>query len=154
MTNEERDALIEQYRAGPGEVAAALADVGPEALDRPTGEGEWTVRVIVHHLADSEMISATRLRRLLAVDGPLIQGYDEPDYARRFHYAERPVEPAIEMLRAARSTTVQILERLGDADWRRGGTHEEGGEYGVEPWLRIYAAHAHEHADQIRRAAR
>jgi hypothetical protein len=133
-------------------VVRALAEVGEAALDRPTGPGEWTVREVVHHLADSEMVSATRLRRILAEDEPRIQGYDEPAYARRFRYAERPIEPALDALRAARSTTAQILDGLTEADWARTGTHEEGGAYGVEIWLGIYAAHAHQHADQIRRA--
>ena len=108
----------------------------------------------MHHLADSEMTSAIRLRRLIAEEQPVIVGYDEAEWARRLHYDDRPIGPSLDALAAARSTTADILDRLTDAEWGRVGTHTESGAYGVERWLEIYAAHAHEHADQIRRRAR
>jgi hypothetical protein len=148
----DRSALVEQYRAGPAELRAALAEIGDANLDRRPADGGWTPREVVHHTADSEMTSAIRLRRLVAEDEPLIVGYDGDEFARRLHYEDRPIEPALEAIAGARSTTVQILERLTDAEWQRTGTHSEMGAYGVERWLEIYAAHCHEHADQIRRA--
>lgn len=153
MDPKERTRLVQRYRDGAAEVERALKEIGRASLDTRPEDGSWTPREIVHHLADSEMTSAIRLRTLLAEDEPLIRGYDEEGYARRFAYAERPVGPALEALRAARATTLQILERLADADWARAGRHSESGDYGVETWLRIYSEHAHEHADQIRRAA-
>jgi len=105
----------------------------------------------VHHLADSETISGIRLRRLLIEENPQIQGYDQDDYARRFRYQERPWEPALRAFEAARTTTAQLLDTMTDADWQRAGTHSESGAYSAEGWLRVYAAHAHIHADQIRK---
>jgi hypothetical protein len=95
-----------------------------------------------------------RLRRLLAEDRPTIHAYDEAAFARKLHYGSRPVEPALAALRAARETTLTLLEQLSDEDWSRTGTHTESGPYSVETWLEIYAAHAHDHAEQIRRALR
>jgi hypothetical protein len=153
LTPAERAALVELYRDGHRVVTEALAGTTAADLDaQPSDPDEWTPRMVVHHLADSEMMSATRLRRLIAEDDPVIQGYDEPLFARRLFYDDRPIEPALAALGAARSTTLQILERLTDDQWARTGTHTESGRYGVEDWLRIYAAHAHEHADQIGRA--
>jgi hypothetical protein len=146
----ERTSLIEAYEAGPDEVNRALGEIGRDAFDRRPPDGSWTAREVVHHLADSEMRSAIRLRRLLAEDNPTILGYDEAGYAATFNYAERAMEPALAAFRAARSTTAQILRQLDDRAFARGGTHSESGPYGVEDWLRIYARHAHEHADQIR----
>ena len=97
------------------------------------------------------MTSAIRLRRLIAEDQPLIQGYDQDDYARRLHY-DRPIEASLAAFGAARASTVPLLERLTDAEWDCVGTHSESGAYSVDGWLEIYAAHAHNHADQIRRA--
>ena len=57
------------------------------------------------------------------------------------------------ILRAVREATADLLDRMTDADWTRTGTHSESGAYSAERWLEIYAAHAHDHADQIRRAA-
>jgi hypothetical protein len=98
------------------------------------------------------MTSAIRLRRLLAEDSPVIQGYDEEEYARRLYYDSRPLEPSLAALRATRESTATILDLLSEQDWRRSGTHTESGEYSVEMWLEIYAEHAHDHAGQIERA--
>jgi hypothetical protein len=151
MTNEERRALVERYRDGYAEVVRALEGIGPAELDARPAPGTWSPREIVHHLADSEMISAIRLRRLIAEDAPVIVGYDQDEYARRLYY-DRPIEVSLDTFRAARACTVELLERLTHEQWARGGVHSESGPYGVERWLEIYAKHAHGHADQIRRA--
>ena len=147
-----RRRLIERYKEGPVEVDRALSDITDAELDARASADDWTAREVVHHLADSEMTSAIRLRRLLTEDAPVISGYDEAAFARRLHYGQRPIGPALDAFRAARSTSAQLLELLSDDDWSRGGTHSESGAYGVETWLEIYAAHAHDHAAQIRRA--
>ncbi len=151
MTNEERRRLIERYREGYAEVNRAIAGIGPAELDARPAAGAWSAREIVHHLADSEMTSAIRLRRLVAEDAPLIVGYDQEEFARRLFY-DRPIDASLEAFKAARSSTVEILERLTPEQWARAGTHSETGAYSVERWLQIYADHAHGHADQIRRA--
>ena len=66
--------------------------------------------------------------------------------------SDRPVEPSLEAMRWARESTVQLLDRMTEADWRIVGRHTESGSFGTEDWLRIYAAHAIDHAEQIRRA--
>lgn len=151
MNAEERRNLIQQYRSGADEVVKAIGGLDDAALDHRPAEGEWTPREIVHHLADSEMTSAIRLRRLVAENSPVIHGYDEEEFARRLHY-DRPVENSIAALKATRDTTADILDRLSDDEWARAGTHSEVGSYSVETWLEIYSRHAHDHADQIRRA--
>jgi hypothetical protein len=152
MDPTDRDRLIEVYRNGHAVVVAALAGLTDEQLDRRPAADEWTAREVCHHLADSEMTSAIRLRRLLAEDDAVIAGYDEQAFARRLHY-DRPIEPSLEAFRWARETTAAILDRLTDADWARAGTHTESGAYGVETWLEIYADHGIAHAHQIRTAA-
>ena len=105
----------------------------------------------MHHTADSELTSAIRLRRLIAEDEPDVGAYDEELFARRLHY-DRPLDASLAAIRAARESTAEILDRLDEADWARGGTHPEHGRYTVETWLRVYAEHCHEHAEQLRRA--
>ena len=150
MDQTTRRTLIERYQDGPRVVAEALGQIGEAELDARPGPDEWTVREIVHHLADSEMTSAIRLRRLLVEDAPVVTGYDERAFARRLT-ADRPLAAALDAFAAARRTTAEILERLDEADWARAGTHSESGRYSVEDWLAIYAAHAHDHAAQIGR---
>jgi hypothetical protein len=151
MTPEKRQELIMQYAAGYDEVAKSLDGFPNGQLTAHPISGKWSACEIVQHLADSEMNSAIRLRRLLAEDRPVIQSYDQEDYATRFKYNERDFAPALEAFRGARATTTQLLSRMSDEDWQREGWHPESGLYSTEQWLKIYAAHAHNHAAQIRR---
>lgn len=151
MTPAERTTLIAHYKRGYRAVVAALRGIRPAELDFRPAEGEWSAREVVHHLADSETIAGIRLRRLLVEQAPVIQGYDQDDYARRLRYQMRPVAPALRAFEAARATTAQLLDTMSDADWARVGVHTESGAYSGETWLAIYAEHAHVHADQIRR---
>jgi hypothetical protein len=151
MTPEERQQLIAQYKAGFDEVSRNLAGFPPNSLTAHPLAGKWSAAEIVHHLADSETISGQRLRRLLVEDHPLIQGYDQDQFATRLRYNERDIAPALEAFRAARATTGQLIDLMTEEDWHREGTHSESGSYSAEDWLKIYAAHAHNHAAQIAR---
>jgi hypothetical protein len=146
-----RQGLVEQYKNGYAEVSAALEGATDADLDRRPAPGKWTAREIVHHLADSEMTSAIRLRRLIAEDNPVIVGYDQEEFARRLKYS-RPIAASLDAFKAARETTAQILDLLSETEWQRAGTHSESGPYSVATWLEIYAAHARGHAQQIRHA--
>ena len=152
MDPTERASLIDRYRAGTAAVEDALVGVTDEELDRaPADSDEWTARQVAHHLADSESMAYIRLRRLIAEDFPSIAGYDEPEWARRLHY-DRPIASSLAVLWAVRAASLELLERLTPDEWTRRGIHGESGSYGVEEWLRIYAVHPHDHADQIRAA--
>jgi hypothetical protein len=147
---EEREAMIQRYRDGYRAVSDAFQGLTEDELDRSASD-EWTPRMIAHHLADSEMTSAIRLRRLIVEDGPVIHGYDEKQFADRLT-SDRPIEPSLEAMRWARESTAQILDRLSDEDWSRTGMHSESGPYSVEDWLTIYANHGHDHAKQVDRS--
>jgi hypothetical protein len=146
-----RSAMIEQYKRGYREVADAIAGATDEELDARPAPGKWTAREIIHHLADSEMTSAIRMRNLIATDNVAVVGYDQDVFARRLHY-DRPIAASLAAFKAARETTAELLDRLSEGDWTREGTHTEHGRYGMDTWLGIYSVHAHGHAEQIRRA--
>jgi hypothetical protein len=147
----DRAALLDRFRTGYADVEAALAGITEAELDHPAPDGGWTARQVVHHLADSEATAYVRLRRLIAEDEPLIQGYDEPEYARRLHY-DRPIASSLAVLAAVRAAGLSLLESLTPSEWDRRGTHAESGAYSVDGWLEIYAGHSHDHANQIRAA--
>ena len=151
MTSEERQELIAQYRAGFDEVAQALDGFPSDKLTAHPIAGKWSATEIVHHLADSETTSGLRLRRLLSEDHPLIQGYDQDAYATELKYNQREIGPALDLFRGTRACTAQLFDLMSDVDWQREGTHSESGSYSAEDWLKIYAAHARNHAAQIRR---
>ena len=153
MQPDERQQLIALYQDGYRVVAEALVKATPEELDAVPGPGKWSARQIVHHLADSEMTAAVRFRLLLAEDRPSIKGYDQDRLADRLHY-ERAHEASLELFRATRAATAELMGCLTEEDWLREGTHSEVGRFGLDTWLRIYGPHAHKHAEQIRLALR
>ena len=151
MTSEERQQLIAQYKAGGDEVTRALDGFPADKLTEHPFEGKWSAAEIIHHLSDSETTSGLRLRRLLSEDHPSIQGYDQDLYAASLNYNDREIGPALDLFRSTRACTAQLFDFMGDEDWRRAGTHSQSGPYSAEDWLKIYAAHAHNHAAQIQR---
>jgi hypothetical protein len=149
MTSDERKTLIAQYNDGYRVVAEAVAGATDAELDARPAPGKWTAREVVHHLADSEMTAASRLRLLVATDNPQIVGYDQDQFARKLYY-DRPIGASLDAFKAARRSSAEILERMTDTDWARAaGTHTEHGPYTADRWLEIYARHAHAHAEQI-----
>src|ERR1700751_1157966 len=103
MEKETRKKLIDAYKDGYRAVAEALTGADDAELDARPAPGKWTAREVVHHLADSEMTSAIRLRLLLAVDAPRIVGYDQDLFAARLHY-DRPIEASLDAFKSARRT--------------------------------------------------
>lgn len=148
MDHAERDKLVALYRDGYRAIAEALHNATQEEMAARPAPSQWSACEIVHHLADSEMTAAVRLRMLLALDRPTIHGYDQDVFAQKLHY-DRPYEASLEAFRYARESTAQLLESLTEDEWLREGTHSEIGAFGVMKWLEIYGKHAHSHARQI-----
>ena len=155
MDPETRRKLIDQSKDGCRAVTEALEGATDAELDAHPAPGKWSAREIVHHLADSETNSYVRLRRMLVDDGTDIQVYDQERWAAepRLGY-DGPIELPLAVLEAVRASSAALLRRLHDADFARTGHHVEHDTYSVQLWLEIYADHAHDHADQIRRARR
>src|SRR5215217_5272413 len=118
MNATEREALIDQYEDGFRAVSAALEEITAAELEAREAPGEWSPREIVHHLADSEMTSAVRLRLLIAQDNPTLVGYDQEAFVANL-YPERPIEPSLAAFGAARAATAPILRQLTEEQWQR-----------------------------------
>ena len=151
MSPAERRDLIARYADGPERLREALAEVPEEMMQWRPAPGKWSVHEVVVHCADSEANAHGRIRTLIAEKDPVIQGYDQDEWARRFDYHARPMGTALVTVEAVRANTVPILEALTEADWKKQGRHTESGAYGAEDWLRSYGTHLEVHAAQIRR---
>ena len=151
MNAADRQALIERYRALPDAIAPLLADAPDAVLDAAAGSGEWSARQIVHHLGDSELMDAARLRLIAAEEQPEITPYDETLFAERLG-AERPIAPSLAAIRAARESGAEILQRLEAPDFERSGIHPEHDEYTLAIWLERAVEHGEAHLNQLRQA--
>ena len=149
LSRAEREALIQRYADGPARLKAALATVSAAALRWRPEPGEWSAHEVVVHCADSETNAAARIRYLAAEADPVILGYDEAEWARRFGYHDHPLEPALALVEAVRANTVALIRRMHEEAWQRVGRHSESGRYSAEDWLKIYAEHLEIHARQV-----
>jgi DinB family protein len=149
LTRADRDTLIQHYADGPARLRAAFATVPPAARQWRPKPGEWSAHEVVVHCADSETQSASRIRVLASDRNPVIQGYDEAQWARDFDYHAHPLDLAFTTVDAVRANTTVLLRRLPETAWSKVGHHTESGRYTAEDWLRIYADHLENHARQI-----
>jgi hypothetical protein len=121
-------------------------------LDVADQEG-WTPRQVIHHVADSEVQSYARLRRLVAEPGTMIQGYDEAKWAENkdLNYKVVEVSHSIEVIAAVRRSSYLLLQRLSADTLNNAGVHSESGAYSVLDWISTYTRHPLEHAEQIKK---
>lgn len=120
-------------------------------LRRPEKPGKWCVLEVVQHLADTELVYGYRVRMIVTLDTPPIQGYDQDVWARTFRYRELPVAQVLGQVGALRAANLQLYRSLDDAQLRRAGLHSERGLETVAHNLRMMGAHDLVHRRQIER---
>src|SRR5215475_15204685 len=135
---------LEQVRLG----------LSTEQLTQPEAHGKWSVRHVLQHLADSELVWGYRLRMVLAHDRPQLTGYDQDLWAERLGYDEASADRALQDFGALRRANLRLLARASDEDLKRVGVHAERGEESVEHMIRLYAGHELMHMEQLARIRR
>ena len=150
MNHEERKEKIEAYGHGYDLLIRALAEVPKEAWQFRPSAKDWSVHEIIVHMADSESMSALRVRKLIVEPGSLLMGYEEAKWADALNYKTQSAEDALQIIKLARQTTYHLLKTLPDDVFTHSVTHPEYSEpYTFERWLTIYADHIPNHINQI-----
>lgn len=142
--------LLERFRRGAELLAMSMTGAAGAELDFVPEPGKWSVRQIVCHLADSEIVGAMRFRQIAAEDRPAMQGFDEKAWAANLDYSKRKPSHAIETFRIIRAENYELLKSLPEPAFERVGIHSERGETTLLDWLRIYTNHPEKHAVQLR----
>ena len=132
----------------PEQLREAVRALDDEQLNTPYREGGWTVRQLVHHVADSHMIAFTRLRRALTEEWPEVQPYDEKAFATLAD-TTAPVEWSLEIVESVHARWVMILQSLNEGQWTRGFRHAERGPMQVDHATLLYAWHSRHHVAHI-----
>jgi hypothetical protein len=138
-------------RQTPPSLQRFLETVPARFVTSPEAPGKWSIRDVVQHLADSELVGGFRLRMVMAHDRPPIVGYDQDLWASRLRYRDADIRDALEQFTALRRANVRIWERLGPDDLIRVGLHSERGEESLEHMRRLYAGHDLLHLRQLER---
>jgi hypothetical protein len=146
----ERQAKIDIIRAFPEEFEAVVWGLTPEQLDTVSIPGEWTVRQIVHHVADSHMNSFIRVKLIMSMDQPPLQGYPQEIWAE-MRDVRLPIEASLLILKGLHARWVLVFESLADEDWSRYGNHSENGKMTLDDLLDYYAWHGQNHIDHVKK---
>jgi len=145
----EREERIAALASLPEELRAAVAGLSPEQLDTPYRPGGWTVRQVVHHLADSHMNAYVRFKLAVTEEEPVVKTYDEAAWAELADARLAEVELSLRLLESLHARWVVFLRSLSPAQWERGFRHPEHGLMPLERVLQLYAWHGRHHVAHI-----
>jgi hypothetical protein len=141
--------LLERFRRGPEALASVLAGVSGVEEDFVTAPGKWSIRQIVAHVADAELVGAHRLRQVIAEDNPTLIAFDQDAWTRNLDYARRTPQQSIESFRRVRGENYELLKELPTTAWERTGNHSENGPMTLRRLLEGYTGHAESHARDL-----
>jgi hypothetical protein len=142
-------ALLERFRRGAELLAVVLTGVFGEEEDFAPAPGKWTVRQIVAHLADAELVGAHRLRQVIAEDNPTLIAYNQDAWTANLDYARRKPKQSLETFRRIRAENYELLKGLPESAFDRAANHTENGPMTLRQLLEGYAGHAESHARQL-----
>jgi uncharacterized damage-inducible protein DinB len=148
ITRDERIGAIAALADLPTELRNALQGLKFAQINTPYREGGWTVRQLVHHIADSHMNAFIRVRLALTEDWPTIKPYNEAAWAT-LHDSTAPIEWSLELLESLHARWVMLLQSLTDEQWQRGFRHPESGPMTVEYTTLVYGWHSRHHVAHI-----
>jgi len=130
--------MLERFRRGPEVLAVVLTGVYGEEMDFTTAPEKWSIRQIVAHLADTELVGAHRFRQVIAEEKPTLVVYDQNAWTRNLDYARR-----------LRAENYELLKALPETAFERTGVHTERGPQSLRQLLETYAEHVETHARQM-----
>jgi hypothetical protein len=148
-TMEERKAKIEKIRELPQKLTEAVQGLNDAQLDTPYRDGGWTVRQVVHHVADSHMNSFLRFKWMLTEKFPKIKTYNQDLWATSPEYA-LPIDSTLLLIRGLHERWVVLLNSIPESDWTtRTADHPENGIVTLDRMLDIYSGHGEKHCGHI-----
>ena len=149
LSDSERTAAIAKIAAAPATLRASVSGLSDAQLDSTYREGSWTLRQVVHHLADSHVNSYTRFRLALTENHPRIKAYDEGKWAELEDARTLPIEVSLKLLEALHERWVTLLRSLSRADFDRTIDHPENGTMTLDQLIAMYAWHGDHHIAHV-----
>jgi hypothetical protein len=145
----ERALALETLRELPRKLRMAVEDLSGDQLETPYREGGWTVRQVVHHVADSHSVAYARVRFALTEDWPTVKPYQEDRWAELEDARQGAIAPSLDLLTGLHTRWVELLTGLEEKEWKRGYLHPESGRLSVEQVLALYDWHSRHHLAHV-----
>ncbi len=137
--------LIQQYLAGADALGPAIAGLSADDLNAHPIPETWSIRQIVLHVMDADLVTSERMKRVIAEENPPLIGFDESAFARNLFYESLDVELAAELFAKNRRMTAEILRRLPESAFARYGTHSERGRVTLGELVLVMVGHLEHH---------
>jgi uncharacterized damage-inducible protein DinB len=151
VTDEKRRRWIAEMAQTPANLRVALAGLGDDQLDTHYREGGWTLRQVVHHLADAHINGFVRFKLALTEDNPPIKTYEETLWADTVDGREAPVELSLKLLEALHERWIILLDSLRESDFAKSFNHPQRGVMTIDKAIQLYAWHGVHHTAHITR---
>jgi len=145
----ERAQRIDAIASAPAQLRLAVAGLTDEQLDTPYRPGGWTVRQVVHHVADSHMNASIRFRSGFTEENPTIKPYDQKAWAELPDVRHLPVDVSLRILESMHERLVHLLQAVQPSMFARTIMHPENGPMTLDQVLNVYAWHGRHHAAHI-----
>jgi hypothetical protein len=142
---------IESQRKAPKRLRKLVKGLSAKQHARRPEEGKWSIKEVLAHLADGEVVLGSRLRYVAAMERPALVGYDQDLFVRNLRYDDVDADALIDAFAAVRALNVALLDRLPDEVFTRVGMHAERGEESLSTMVHMYAGHDRIHEQQIER---
>jgi uncharacterized damage-inducible protein DinB len=149
LTAEERRAAIDAIAAAPARLRTAVKGLNDSQLDTPYRPGGWTVRQLVHHVADSHMNAYTRFRLAITENNPTIKPYAEADWAELPDARTMPVGVSLDLLDTMHERLVHLLRATPAESFARTLNHPENGPMTIDALLGVYSWHGRHHVAHV-----
>ncbi len=145
---------IKEIEKLPSQLSNLVKDWDDEKLDTPYRPGGWTVRQLVHHIAESHMNSYVRFKWALTEKTPTIKAYDEKAWCNLADNKKAPISISLDLMKALHSKWVFLMRQIEENDWEKSFVHPESGDLvKLSKNALLYAWHGkhhYAHIDQLR----
>ena len=149
MTQDQRNIYIERIKTLPERLEELIRTFSIEQLDTPYGKGKWTVRQVVHHLADAHLHGIIRTKWAVTENNPTLKTYEQDEWAKLPDYS-LPIDSSLEILKGIHYRWEYLLSNLSETDWIKPVTHPDSDYSNVEEMIMAYAGHGEKHLGHIR----
>lgn len=140
---------IDQYERGGEMLRLAIRGLSrDEMLAIPKGDaslGRWSIQQVVIHVMDSDLIAIDRMKRIIAMENPLLMGYEETLFSQKLMYDEQSADDAVTILELSFKNFARVLRKLPDEAFKRTGVHNERGMTTLGEYLHHMIHHMEHH---------
>ena len=143
------DDAVASMAEAPDRLRRLVRGLTERQLATKPAPGKWSIREIVAHLADGEVVLGSRYRFIAAMDRPPLPGYDQDAFVANLGVSKAATADLVDDFAMARAVNLGLLERVGEAAWDRVGLHAERGEESLGRLVTMYAGHDRIHLSQI-----